>query len=297
MLSCLDLRQKLALLQEQALEFHQEFAKLQPLENVKELEQMDVIKKLFRQMTKEIGELKEILSGWKKEIINKEKEVLEKFFGKKIEVPPLPKEITPERLKKWQEKDLELHFLPAENMTQNREIKGWKKPDYRHINASKFPPDATELPGCWVLVDARQKPNWQSGNQMYDNDFLGLVLQELRNKGLIERYKHSQSRFHIPPQNLEKPEVIEAIAKAYGLKPEQLSLQREIEFNVIGNIHHPEWGTTSSSEWFGDRYDSVHGRLRGGSSDYGGLAYVDWYDLDYRRDIIGFRFLVRFPQK
>ena len=70
--SCLDLRQKLSLLQAQALEFHHEFAKLQPLENVKELERMDTIKKLFRQMTKEIGELKEILSGWKKEIINKE---------------------------------------------------------------------------------------------------------------------------------------------------------------------------------------------------------------------------------
>ena len=61
MISCRDLRQKLSLLQEQALEFHQEFAKLQPLENVKELEQMNAIKKLFRQMTKGIKDLQDTL--------------------------------------------------------------------------------------------------------------------------------------------------------------------------------------------------------------------------------------------
>ena len=294
MISCSDLRQKLALLQAQALEFHKEFAKLQPLEHVQVLEQMDVIKKLFRQMTKGIKELKDAM--WDLKIMEPEKKRLREFFGQEINVPPLPAEITPERLKDWQEKGLELHYLPPENMTQEREIAGWKKPDYKYINPSKLPPDATKLPGCWVLVDSRQKPEYQSGDQMYVNDFLGPVLQELRNKGLIEKFRHPQSRFYISPRELEKPEVIAAIAKAYGLKPEQLSLQREIEFNVLGNLHHPEWGMPPSncSEWFSDLYDAGRRRLFGGDSDYGGRAYVPWYAPDDRRDGIGCRFLGRF---
>ena len=223
------------------------------------------------------------------QLIEQESQKLEDFFGRKIEVPPLPDEITPERLAEWKEKKLELHYLPDIDMAQEYELKNWKIPDFPNISKSDLPKDIFKLPGCWVLVDARTKPEYRDGNQNYskDEDFLGSVLEDLRNKGLIKQFKHSQSRFNISSEELEKPEVISAIAEACGLEPEQVSTPRMIELNVIGNIHHSEW-RFGCSEWFSDKCKMSQ------VSDYGDLNCVYWRNPDDRRDVVGFRAIGRF---
>jgi len=67
-----------------------------------------------------------------------------------------------------------------------------------------------------------------------------------------------------------------------------------IEFNILGNIHHPEWGESNCSEWFSDQYKAGLRRLLGGDSDFGGLAYVYSDDPVNRHGGIGFRALGRF---
>ena len=232
------------------------------------------------------------------ELIEQEKKKLSEFFGRPIDVPPLPYEITPERIAEWKEKKLELHYLPDIDVSKETDLINWIKPDFQYIEESDLPPGAMKLPGCWILVDAREKPEYKNGDQNYtnDEDFLGTVLEDLRSKGLIQLFKQSQSRFDISPEELEKPEVIAAIAEACGLEPEQISTPRMIEFNILGNIHHPEWGEPPStcSEWFSDIYKADQGRLRGGRSDDGGLADVCWRGPDYRYGNIGFRCLGRF---
>jgi len=299
MLSCPDLRQKLALLQEQALEFHKEFAKLQPLENVTELEQMDVIKKLFRQMTKGIKELKDAM--WDLKIIEPERRKLKEFFGQEILVPPLPAEITPERLKKWQEQGFELHYFPDIEMKQDADFPLWKKKPmdwfYDEIKKGNIEQSAMRLPGCWVLMEARQKPAYDQGNQMYANDPFAKTLAELRKQGLIQQYepvKNPQSRFGISAEELENPQVKQALAKVLGVKPEQISCPRAIEFNFFGNAFHPELGDTTTWEWFSDLYDKGRRRLRGGHRAYGGLSDVNWGNPVGRGEDRGFRSLVRF---
>jgi len=238
-------------------------------------------------------------------IIEHERQKLKEFFGRDIEVPPLPEEITPERIEQWEKQKLELHYLPPIDMSKEDELKNWIKPNFQNIEKSDLPQDAMVLPGCWVLVDGREKPHYQQGsNQQYkdDQDFLGPVLEELRNteespgKYLIKKYRKPHSRFNISPEELEKPEVKAALAKACGLESDQFSLPRMIEFNVLGNIHHPEWGEPPSncSEWFSDKYMAGRGRLRGGLSGHGGLADVGWRDPGYRYDVVGFRALGRF---
>jgi len=236
--------------------------------------------------------------GFEDELIEQESQKLEAFFGRKIDVPPLPAEITPERMAEWKEKKLELHYLPDIDMSKEQNLKNWIKPNFKNIYESYLPKDAMKLPGCWVLVDAREKPEYKSGDQNYkdDNNFLGPILEVLRKKGLILQFKHPQSRFNISPEELEKPEVVAAIAEVCGLKPEQVSTPRMIEFNVLGNIRHPEWGKPPSDcgEWFSDKNKAGQRRLVGGYSDDGGLAYVNWHGPDDRLDGVGFRALGRF---
>ena len=234
----------------------------------------------------------------KESLYETERAKLSEFFEREIEVPPLPDEITQERMERWEALGLELHYLPPIDMSKEGDLKKWVKPDFKNIDPSQLPKDAMLLPGRWVLVDGRKKPKFDSGNQGYENDanFLGPVLERLREDGVIENFRHPESRFDVSPEELEKPEVVVAFAQAMGLEPGQVSLPRTVEFNVLGNVHHPEWGEPPSDcgEWFADKYKAGQGRLKGGDSGGGGLADVGWHFPDARHGNVGFRLLGRF---
>ena len=231
-------------------------------------------------------------------ILAVEKRTLSEFFKRPIDVPPLPDEITRERIKQWEKQKLELHYLPEVDMSNERHLKNWKKqPKLGLLRSTDLPNDVMWLTGCWVLVDARPKPNYKGGSEYEDDqDFLGPVLEESRKMDLIANFENPQSRYAISSEELEKPEVVAAFASACGLEPEQISLPRMIEFNVIGNIHHPEWGETDCGEWFADGYETGQWqwRLNGGCVDQGGLSYVYTSDYQDRSGKYGFRILGRF---
>ncbi len=233
------------------------------------------------------------------ELRKQEEQILFAFFEKKITVPPLPSDVTLDKMKTWERQGFKLHYLPQEDMKKNKHLQAWKKqPNYtQYLEASKLPADLMILKEGWALVDTRQKPTYDNGNQMYQHDILAPVLAELR-KNIIQNFKHPSSRFNLSSDELENPEVLNAFAEAYGVKPNQITIQKSIEFNVLGNIHHPEWGKPPSncSEWFSDLYDSGQYRLDSGNSDGGGLSYVSMSSRDSRHGGIGFRALVRFSQ-
>jgi len=82
-----------------------------------------------------------------------------------------------------------------------------------------------------------------------------------------------------------------AFAKALDLKPGQASLTETIVWNVLANIHYPEWGTTDTHEWQKETLGSGL-RLMSGYSDDGGASNVRWDDRPGGR--VGFRPLGRF---
>lgn len=236
------------------------------------------------------------------ELVTREQEKLREFFGKEIEVPPLPEEITAEKYELWKELGFDLHYLPDEDLVKDRDLPGWeKKPKdwfYDQISEGKISADAVKLTNAWVLIDSRAKPQYDNGNQMYENDDkIGNVLKKLRQQGMIENHKKADSRFNISWDELNRVGVKAALAKLLGVDPENLRLPRTIEWNYLGNAFHKEWGETNAWEWFEDSYDKGRARLIGGNSVVGGLSSMDRGTPVHRYGSLGFRPLVVFSSK
>src|SRR3989338_8674221 len=88
-------------------------------------------------------------------LMKQEAAKLTAFFGEPVTVPPLPRQITPERIKNWERMGFELHYLPPIDMTLDADFPGWeKKPNpwfYKAIAAGRIAKDATLLPGAFVF--------------------------------------------------------------------------------------------------------------------------------------------------
>jgi hypothetical protein len=245
------------------------------------------------------------------EVMEREAEKLREFFGYDVEIPAIPAEVTPERYERWKEMGFELHYLPDEELAEERDLPGWKKkpgkryaPDqswgiefFDEIKNGNLPKDSLKLPAAWVLADSREKPKYENGKQIYKEDALGTVLEELRKKKVITDFTVKGSRFNISWDELNKPEVKQAIAEALDVPPEALRLPRAIEWNYMGNVYHPEWGGTNTWEWFDDSYQKGQRRLYGGGSERGGLSNVYWFDPGVRSDDLGFRLQVVFSRE
>ena len=188
-------------------------------------------------------------------------------------------------------------------MTEDKNYPGWKKKPVTNINLfaalkdkkNKLAPDTLKLPGTWVLVDSREKPGWvndQTTAQPYEDDGdIEQAIAELRTRGLIAGDANKGARFRISWEELQKPEVKEAIAVILDVPPDSIRLPRAIEYNFLGNAHYQKWGDSNTYEWFQDSYQGS-GHLIGGSSDNGGLSYVFWGSAGGRGGNIGFRPLI-----
>lgn len=257
-----------------------------------------------RKLRKEFGESSSFddEKNEKAETIRKQEQLkLIAFFEKDIVVPPMPSEMVV-RLDELEKLGMEAHYLPAEDMPKDRELKAWKKkPNDRFYDVNvkyNICQSYTKLQEGWFLINARQKPTYANGDQMYANDPFASVLEALNEQGIIKQrdiFKmkrlNPKSRFGLHPDDFEKPKVIAEFAKVIGIRPEQLSLPQIMVWNIVANIHHPEWGATKTAEWLKDKF-AFGARFLCGHFDDGGVSNVYW--LDDAADTIGFRPLVRF---
>lgn len=235
-----------------------------------------------------------------------EQEKLSRFFDRKITVPTPPQELSVAMLKAkeigWTQ--AEPHFLPKMELKQNSDISEWTiRPEdwyWQKIREGKVAKDAATLEGIWVIVDGSQKPQYKDGKQMYENDPFAKVLAQLREAKKIQvpdwcKNIPKDSRFGISNDELQT-HVNPAIADFLGVQPEQVRLPKAIEFNILGNLAHPEWGKTNTWEWFQDKFGGGY-RLVGGGSGDGGLTGVRSGVSGGHGGYVGFRPLVAFPPK
>ncbi len=235
-------------------------------------------------------------------LMTAEKQAVSAFFGKDIAVSEPPAELfqTLEQMSKIGITGFEPHFLPQVSLTEKSKIPGWKvKPEswfWQKIKEGKISKDAATLQEGWYLVDKRKKPNYDNGQQRYDNDYAEPIMADLRKTGKIQKYSSVPdiSRFGASPEEIEQVILPEAV-RITGTKGD-LTAKRYIEFNVWGNMFHPEWGQTNTLEWFADRFGDSS-RLYGGYSVAGGLTSVHDVWSGHRHGDVAFSPVVRFPSK
>lgn len=203
--------------------------------------------------------------------------VLSKAFNKLIAVKSVPMEFTEENLAKWAKYNLHPVYFPDEEISDDRPLKNWVKPEkwfYNQIKSGKISQDAVKLKKGWCIVDFTPSVDYNKGIQVFPNDPLVPLITRLRQEGRIGKYDSTPigSRFVIINdewRNVLLPEL----AKELGFKAEQMNLERAIEFNVIGNLYDKNRGKFNAWEWFDDRFEDSY-RLLGGRRGDGGLASV-----------------------
>ena len=248
------------------------------------------------------GSSSELVLPSAEQLVASAKKELEAFFGKEIHVPEPPQELFEDArsLSEFGVAKIEAHYLPKHVLKENGKLPGWKvklEPWFwAMIKEAKISAKAATLEAGWYLIPGTGKPDYYNGDQMYEDNYLGSLIGELRIKKKIEapRNVSTESMFGISTDELEGI-IVPELRKRAGVKGE-LRSRRAGEFNVIGNMAHPEWGQTDTWEWFGDKFGGGS-RLVGGYSGSGGLASVrcGWSDVHFGG--VGVGLLVAYPSK
>lgn len=246
------------------------------------------------------------VKDWLQPIIDLERKCHQDFFQRVfslVEFTRTLKKYGAEQVEAWKKLGLEPHFLPAVSMMSGDDYPGWKtKPGewfYRQLVQGNIfqmicgkPRKLTtiNLGGITVLIDTRLKPDY--GDE-YRNDWLGPIIKQLRKDGKIQDFNSRSSRFNV---SAVETELIKEAAKIFGLDPEQLRLEREIEANVIPQLYpympRKDDGKTKTWEWREEFFEGRGIRLSGGGSGGGGLAGVGYGSASDRWGGGAFRFLV-----
>lgn len=249
---------------------------------------------------------------FQEQLMIREKETLDAFFGIDIRVPEPPERLFTAlaNLSQLGIAGFESHSLPKISLTEENELPGWKvKPEpwfWKQIKSRRVAKDAATLQEGWYLVDGRREPNNQDSEQGYYKDYFEPIMQELRNKGIIQKYRDVPeiSRFGASVEEIEKY-ILPTFARRVGTKEEEIVRNiRLIELNVWGNMFHPEWG--ESNTW-GCLADKLKGgrRLIGGYAhtaggfdrSVSGLAAVGYVSYTSRSKGFGFHPLIFFPSE
>ena len=236
-----------------------------------------------------------------------EEKKISDFLGQKIFLNQ--PNISAEDAEKFKKFGFDLHFLPEIELSESHKFVDWregpKRNFYQLINQGKLSKNSLSLSGKWVLIDGRAKPvrcypwlakddvlvvlsekilgiNWLKkcrgfSKQQYENDFL---LEILKKNGF-------NSRFSLTWQQIDEIIKLE-VAKILSIDSSKIRLPKFVEWNFLGSLFYPEWGQTSTWEWFSDRLKTGE-CLAGGA---GSLSALGWDPPDLWSNILGFRFLV-----
>ncbi len=228
-------------------------------------------------------------------------------WGRDFEIPTPPDALF-EDLENFAERRIrgldEVYYQPGLQLKENDKFwkeKGRVKPEqyfWQQIKDGNFPAESAMLEEGWFVGDRRAKPRYENGQQRYgEDDYMESLMAELRDAGKIQRYSGIPdiSRFGASPQEIEGT-ILPVFAEMTGVKG-KVRNRKFIEFNVRGNMAHPEYGQTNTWEWFADPAFRGSHRLIGGHSGLGGLAFVHVNLVVHRLDSTGFSPVIAYPSK
>ncbi len=263
-------------------------------------------RKVMQWISENITEIREKAGiKWWNEILEKERQCHGDFFGREYDLSTFEavlKKHGATRIKNWQNRGFESHYLPLVIMPKDTDIPCWKiRPEkwyYSQVAKDKIlrvRPNSqfetigeVKLEGIVVLVDTRLKPKYNNGKQMFFQDTVcGTIIANLREQGKIAKYEYGDqtSRFGVSAEEWQE-HIRPALAKEFGVETDQVRLETVIEANVIPQLYsymprHKD-GETNTWVWYEEYFGGVSSRLSGGSSGYGGLSNVNYSSVGNR---------------
>lgn len=268
------------------------------------------------------------------QLVRDEREKLEDFFRQIIEVPePTLALLKKLEIGNRLGFSFEPHYLPPIELGPDREMPSWKvRPKDRFwelVSQIGLPTLGrgmtstlhTGLIGGWMLVENIVIDS-QEGHEPYAEDPVGAILEDLRGRRKIyPRYLRALDTVIFPKsgqqdrmelRNLPKNSRFGVAASdelenwinfkvqslfwdtKQGDDEGNVTQPTPLEFNILGNLHHPEWGDADTTEWLWTQLQQG-ARYFGGNSSHGGLADIDRQtEAISRRTNRGFRFVLRF---
>jgi len=237
-------------------------------------------------------------------ILERENKIISNFLNlKSFDLLPLPNWIDDKIVKYWDDLFFNIHYLPKISLDKQLILPLWldrpNKHFYRKIEEGKLKAESKELPGKWILIDARNKPPkrmpWITCNdvrflmklgfnpknylkkkskQQFENEYLGEILKQ---KGFGSRFCLSINEI-----NELKPFILEILKID---KNKKVRLPYFIEYNYLGNVFYKQWATTKTWEWFEDKFNNSQ-NLAGGS---GSVGCIGWEPPEFWSTILTFR--------
>lgn len=240
------------------------------------------------------------VQDWLWQLVLRQVECQALFFGRTFDLTPFIttlKSYGHKLVKYWRRLDFEPVFLPKVMMSSDVNYPGWKiKPEkwlyqqsvegqlFRLQNNKLVVSNSVfELEGITALVDTRLKPKYDNGRQMYQNDCFEPVILRLRSNGKLTDYTAGPqgSRFGTSADDEWEQVLKPAGAELLKLPADKIRFERAIEANVIPQLYYNymprnDDGTTETSVWYEEFFQSRDHRLSGGDSAHGGLASVSY---------------------
>lgn len=228
-------------------------------------------------------------------------ETIEKFLihrlKRKIKVDPFPPQFTLPFLTRAAEFGQRPVFFPDIEICQDSKFDNFVMPPedfYNWIRSGQIAPDSAKLKKGWCLVNFTPAIYSTDKVRVYPDDPFAPIIKRLREEDEIEEYRSSSplgSRFAITGS--EWPKVFAALGLEIEVSPDQINLERCIEYNFLGNVYDPDRGKFNSWESFADLLGDSK-RLAGGCCSNGGLAHVESLWVDARIGDLAGRPLVSF---
>lgn len=232
------------------------------------------------------------------------------FFGRDMEIAEPPQELFSD-VEKLAEIGIRVstpdiyatpYFEFKRNMGKD-DISGWTVRPQAYfwdlIDDGNLSKDAATLQAAWHIdLDPKGKPEYENGQQMYEDDYLAKYMARMRNAKLIDGSEDSPegTRFLASPDQIEGV-IIPVFTVITGVEGE-VNYKSYMGYNFRGNEAHPEWGKTRTAEWFRDKVGKNGAfRLFGGYSGLGGLADVHDWRSDLRFDYVGFSLEIVYPSQ
>ncbi len=206
----------------------------------------------------------------KSEIVEKEKKSIKDFFNKDINVPDIPHWVTEELLLHWQENIFYAHYLPSISLEENLDLPKWKEKPiklfYKKIEEGKLKESAKKLPGKWILIDTRDKPQkksiWITVEEANILKKIGIrprnYLKKLKKQPHQKEYlkkplneKGFGSRFCLTIEDARSfyPFILDFLKIERG---KNIRLPFLIEYNYLGNAFYNQWKEEETWEWLED---------------------------------------------